>query len=130
MRQDQYEKLQTLTEKLTDAFIGEADPDKWPGHGVEPSAMDQQTRGDRYWCKKNAAATLTVIMKTTSLIGVIQQRSAAAGSGDGAAVPEEAQEEEGLDAEIRAAEKEATKLLNQIQNGSSKAAFDKRVHGK
>ena len=44
MRQDQYEKLQTLTEKLTDVFLQEADPDQWPGKGLEQSAMDQQTR--------------------------------------------------------------------------------------
>lgn len=129
MRQDQYEKLQQLTEKLTDAFIGEADPEKWPGNGLEPGQMDQQTRGDRYWCKKNAAATLTVLMRTTNLIGVIQQRSTGGGE-DPAGVPDEKPEEDGLDAEIKAAEKEAAKLLNQIQQGSTKATFDKRVHGK
>lgn len=131
MRQDQFEKLQLLTEKLTDAFIGEADPEKWPGAGIEPAQMDAQTRGDRYWVKKNAAATLTVIMKTTSLIGVIQQRSAGGGD-DPTGVNEDKPEEDSLDAEIKAAEKEATKLLDQIQKGSStaKAAFDKRVHGK
>lgn len=129
MRQDQYEKLQTLTEKLTDAFIGEADPDKWPGAGVEPRAMDQQTRGDRYWCKKNAAATLTVIMKTTNLMGVIQMRRIGDDTG-GANESETEKEEDNLDADIREAEKEAMKLLNQLQNGAAKAAFDKKVHGK
>jgi len=128
MRQDQYEKLQALTEKLTDAFIGEADPDKWPGHGIEPRQMDQQTRGDRYWCKKNAAATLTVIMKTTSLIGVIQQRSAAGGN-TGAEVNEQEQEEDSLDAEVRAAEKEAEKLLKKIHSQTA-AATGRKVHGK
>lgn len=127
MRQDQYEKLQALTEKLTDVFLTEADPDKWPGAAVAPTSWDQQTRGDRYWMKKNAAATLTVIMRTTNLVGVIQQRSAGGEEG-GAAVGEEKPEEEGLDAEIKAAEKEAARLLNKIQNG--KAAFDRKVHGK
>jgi len=121
MRQDQFEKLQELTEKLTDAFIGEADPDKWPGHGVELASMDQQTRGDRYWSKKNAAATLSVIMRTTTLIGVIQRNSV---EGTGAGVSEQDQEEDGLDAEVRSAEKEATRLLAKIQKRSGK------VHGK
>ncbi|HWK72176.1 MAG TPA: hypothetical protein VNS29_15185 [Burkholderiaceae bacterium] len=129
MRQDQFEKLQALTEKLTDVFLGEADPDKWPGHGIEASSWDQQTRGDRYWMKKNAAATLTVVMKTTNLIGLIQQRSSAGESG-GVAVPEGNPELDSLDAEIQAAEREAAKLLSQIQQGTAKAAFDKRVHGK
>ncbi|AQW32721.1 hypothetical protein JK151_19810 (plasmid) [Ralstonia syzygii subsp. celebesensis] len=128
MRQDQYERLQALTEKLTDVFLDEANPETWPGKGLEASAMDQQTRGDRYWVKKNAAATLTVIMKTTSLIGVIQQRSAA-GTPDGVP-PLESDEPDGLDGEIRAAEKEATRLLNKLGTAASKDAFDKRVHGK
>lgn len=123
MRQDQYEKLQELTEKLTDAFIGEADPAVWPGHGVAIAAMDQQTRGDRYWCKKNAAATLSVIVRTTSLIGIIQQRSMA-GTGGGVPAPEQEQQEDGLEADVKAAEKEATKLLAQLQKGMSK------THGK
>lgn len=129
MRQDQYEKLQALTEKLTDVFLQEAEPSKWPGANTEPTSWDQQTRGDRYWMKKNAAATLTVIMKTANLVGVIQQRSAGGEEG-GAAVDEEKPEEDTLDAEIKAAEKEAARLLSQIQKGTAKAAFDKKVHGK
>lgn len=129
MRQDQYEKLQALTEKLTDVFLQEAEPSKWPGANTEPTSWDQQTRGDRYWMKKNAAATLTVIMKTANLVGVIQQRGAGGEEG-GAAVDEEKPEEDTLDAEIKAAEKEAARLLSQIQKGTAKAAFDKKVHGK
>ncbi|MEC5164069.1 hypothetical protein [Janthinobacterium sp. CG_S6] len=123
MRQDQYEKLQALAEKLTDAFIAEADPDSWPGAGLGPAAMDQQTRGDRYWCKKNAAATLSVIVRTTSLIGIIQNRSAA-GAPDGVPQQDQDAEETGLDAEVKAAEKEASKLLAKMQ------ASMKKVHGK
>jgi len=123
MRQDQYEKLQELTEKLTDAFIGEADPSVWPGHGVAIAAMDQQTRGDRYWCKKNAAATLSVIVRTTNLIGIIQMRGAAGGAG-GVTEPQQGEKEDGLDAEMKAAEKEATRLLDQLQKSTAKA------HGK
>lgn len=129
MRQDQYEKLQALTEKLTDTFLEEADPGAWPGKGIEIAAMDQQTRGDRYWCKKNAAATLSVIIRTTSLVGIIQQRAAG-----GAEVPKEGGEDgaqnDSLDAEIKAAEKEAERLINKALHASAKAEFDKRVHGK
>ena len=31
MRQDQYERLMKLEEKLMECFLGEADPDVWPG---------------------------------------------------------------------------------------------------
>src|SRR5687768_16669177 len=126
MRQDQYEKLQALTEKLTDVFLTEAAPDKWPGSATDPTSWDQQTRGDRYWMKKNAAATLTVLMKTTNLIGVIQQRSAG-GEDGGAGVGEGEPEPDGLDAEVRAAEKEAEKLLKKIH---SQSAASRKVHGK
>jgi len=129
MRQDQYEKLQQLTEKLTDVFLQEADPDKWPGAALESGTMDQQTRGDRYWCKKNAAATLTVIMKTSNLVSAIQLRSAGGEQG-GAAVPEAEAEHDTLDAEVAAAEKEAMKLMNQAVKRAKKTAFDKKTHGK
>lgn len=130
MRQDQYEKLQVLAEKLTDTFIIEANPDTWPGAGVDIATMDQQTRGDRYWVKKNAAATLSVITRTIGLVGIIQQR--AAGGADVPTPAEGSPEDDSLDADIKAAEKEAKKLLDQYQRGNStaKEAFDKRVHGK
>jgi hypothetical protein len=76
MRQDQYERLQQLEEKLTDVFIGEAEPEKWPGAGLDAGAMDQKTRGDRYWVKKNAVATLSLMQRVGTLIGVVQLRGA------------------------------------------------------
>lgn len=129
MRQDQFEKLQALTEKLTDVFLTEAEPSTWPGASVASTSWDQQTRGDRYWMKRNAAATLTVIMKTVHLAGVIQQRSVGGGN-DPAAVSDEKPEEDSLDAEIKAAEKEASKLMNQALKNAQKSAFDKKAHGK
>ena len=125
MRQDQYEKLQALSERLTDVFLDEAEPEKWPGHNIEPGAMDQKTRGDRYWCKKNAVATLTLVGRVAGLTDLIQKQSNA---GNGAAGVTE--EEATLDAGINAAEKEAAKLLDQLQRRSKKGEFDKRVHGK
>ena len=129
MRIDQYEKLQALTEKLTDVFLSEADPDKWPGVGIEPGQMDAQTRGDRYWSKKNAAATLTVIMKTSNLVSAIQLRSAGGELG-GASVEGEKEEADTLDAEIASAEKEASKMMDEAVRRAKKTAFDKKTHGK
>lgn len=111
MRQDQFEKLQLLSEKLTDVFLTEASPDKWPGASVNPDSWDQQTRGDRYWMKKNAAATLSVIMKTVNLVGVIQQRGNVV-QPEGDSVNDD---DGNLDKEIANAEKEANKLLNKLQ---------------
>jgi len=125
MRQDQFEKLQDLHEKLTDVFLTEADPDQWPGHGIDLKAMDKQTRGDRYWCKKNAVATIAVMQRITSLVDHIHSHNP-----DAEPDPTGVEPEEDLDAEVEAAEKEAKALLNKVQGGAAKAAFDKRVHGK
>ena len=125
MRQDQYEKLQTLSEKLTDVFLSEADPDNWPGSGWNPAQLTKEQRGDRYWSKKNAVATLSIISKIAQLTTVIQESSAAGlGSANGV------DDEDGLDAEIRQAEKEAAKLLAGLPRASAKREFDTRVHGK
>lgn len=118
MRPDQYTKLQSLSEKLADVFIQEANPDNWPGAGLLPADMDKQTRGDRYWVKKNAVATLSLLTKMDTLKGV------AAPAADSA-------ETEGLlDEEIASAEKEAAKLLDTMTRRDKKVIFDKRVHGK
>lgn len=128
MRQDQYERLQALSEKLTDVFLEEADSDKWPGADIPANTMDAKTRGDRYWCKKNAVATVSLVQRVHTLTGLIQIDS---GKGEGAAaVSDQPAEESSLDKEIADAEREATKLIKQVSSGSKKQAFDKRVHGK
>lgn len=117
MRQDQFERLVALSEKLTDALLLELDPEMWPGAGLAPMAMDQQTRGDRYWCKKNAAATLTLIMKNNNLFDLVRRQTA--GEGGSAEVQPTAEESEGgLDADIRQAEKEAERVLARVQKAT------------
>lgn len=109
MRQDQYEKLQALTEKLADVLIGEIDPDKWPGAGLEPANMDRDTRGDRYWCKKNAGMTLTALTKLHAIIGLVQRTTPPP-------APEDAAGEEGdLETEIQSAEREALRAIEAAQ---------------
>lgn len=126
MRPDQYDKLQALSERLTDVVIDEADPDNWPGSGWKPNELTKEQRGDRYWSKKNAVATLSLIGRIHQLTVAIRMASHA-GVGDPGAVTES---EDGLDAEVAAAEKEATRLLDELQRRTKKAEFDKRVHGK
>lgn len=126
MRQDQFDKLQALSERLTDVALDEADPDQWPGAGWKPSELTKEQRGDRYWSKKNAVATFSLIGRIHQLTDHIREASAGGGA-DAGAVKEP---EEDLDAEINAAEKEAAKLLDKMQRGARKQEFDKRVHGK
>lgn len=127
MRQDQFEALQKRGEELVDVFLTESDPATWPGAGVAPANMEKTTRGDRYWCKKDAVATLACAQRIFTLVQVIRERSAPdlpPGTGG------EPGEEESLDKEVAAAEAEAARLLDQVQRGAKKAEFDKRVHKK
>lgn len=129
MRQDQYERLQKLSESLTDVFLDEADPTKWPGVGILPNAMEASTRGDRYWCKKNAVATVSLIQRVHVLVGAIQLGSNGAGGteSNGAAV---AAAESSLDKEISDAEKQAKKMMDAALKQAAKRDFDKKTHGK
>lgn len=128
MRQEQFERLQALHEKLVDVFLDEADPEKWPGQGLPLTSMDARTRGDRYWSKKNAVATIALTQRIQALVTVVRNASAA---GAGEETPEAvADPEEDLDRQVADAEKEATRLLNTVQRTAAKAAFDRKVHGK
>ena len=124
MRQDQYERLQALEENLLDVFIEEATPAEWPGHGLRIAAMDPQTRGDRYWAKKNAAATGILVNRVACMIGTAQTFG-----GTTAADGEAATAERQMDAEIASAEREAERLIRDMQSGATKRAFDRKVHG-
>ncbi|GAB2493885.1 hypothetical protein [Arenimonas alkanexedens] len=105
MRQDQIEKLQALSEQLTDVFLFEANPKEWPGEGLLPRLLSQEQRGDRYWSKKNAVATMAIVVRIESLTGrLVNPR--------GKDADEDA--DSNLDAEISAAEKEGTRLLEKV----------------
>jgi hypothetical protein len=112
MRDDQYLRLQQLEEKLTEQFLSEADPVNWSAEGILPKNMTQAERGDRYWCKKNAVATISLTIRIGSLIGMVQRR----GDTDPAAPGDDETDPTAglLDREVAEAEKEAKRLLNQF----------------
>lgn len=112
MRQDQFERLTEYAEKLIDVLVDEMNPENWPGHGVDPNKMDAQTRGDRFWAKKNPIATVTLAMKLNSLIDLSRRQTA--GDGGAAAAQDQPDADDGLDGEARRAEKEAAKLLDKV----------------
>lgn len=120
MREDQYHRLQALEEKITDQFLFEADPANWTGEGVLPKDLTQQDRGDRYWCKKNAVATISLAIRIGSLIGRIQMAGTTtpAAEGDG----EDGDSAGLLDAEVKAAEREAQAMLSRFQRQQGKKA--------
>ncbi len=127
MRIDQFQALQKRAEELVDVFLLESDPKGWPGNGVLPANMDAKTRGDAYWVKKNAVATLACAQRIINLVQVIRERSVAELPADSAG---EEKVEDSLDAEVAAAEKQAKEMLDAVSRGARKAAFDKHVHKK
>lgn len=115
MREDQYRRLVALQERLIDEVLREADPEQWPGAGIAPGALDRDTRGDRFWCKRNAVATLSIEARIASRISFEQRRAPGAPE-----VPEEALAavEDDLDAEIGKFEKEAARHIAKFRAGA------------
>lgn len=111
MRDDQIVRLQALTERLGEVVIQEIDPHQWPGHGKALGELSQQERGDRYWCKKNAAASMTLLLKAVNIAGILNRAKPAPDAG--AAIDE-------LDGELAAAEREANAIIERLQrNGNA-----------
>ncbi|WP_433886955.1 hypothetical protein [Pseudomonas vranovensis] len=110
MRDDQIVRLQALTERLGEVVISEIDPHNWPGANKLPGELTQQERGDRYWCKKNAAATMTLLLKTVNIAGILNRNKPAPDAG--AAIDE-------LDGELAAAEREAAAIIERMQQGGN-----------
>lgn len=144
MRDDQFQKLQALEEKLIDVFLDEADPTSWPGQGLKISQMDKQTRGDLYWCRKTAASVLVLATRVQSLTNAGMRSGAAGGKPGSQEIPENGEDataaaalehqEQQLDRDYDRAERAAAKLMRELQESAAglgrKLAFDRKTHGK
>lgn len=111
MRADQLEKLRRIQEDVADVFIAEADPKTWPGMET------RDARGDRYWHKKNASASLQLVGRIENLLALREGRSSGVPPG-----AQEADDEAGLASEIKAATKEAERLGREAVARLSKRA--------
>ncbi|WP_448652505.1 hypothetical protein ACSHWC_03195 [Pseudomonas fluorescens] len=110
MRDDQITRLQALSESLGEVVIHEVDPANWPGATKDPSDLTQQERGDRYWSKKNAAATMTLLLKVVNISGVLSKQKPGEDA-DGAAKE--------LDSELASAEREAQAIIDRMQKAGN-----------
>ena len=128
MNADQIRRLGILTEKLADVVLEEADPDNWSGKGVPIATMDKQVRGDRYWCKKNAAASLSLLDRAQGLL-VRATHVPPASLPPGGDPNSDDEPGVDIDTEIASYEAKAAKLLDKVSRGAKKAAFDRKVHG-
>lgn len=66
MRPEQITQLSSIEEELTDVFIAECQPKTWP------AMVKQKDRGDRYWFKKNALATLSLVGRLQTVLREIK----------------------------------------------------------
>lgn len=107
MRLDQITRLQELSEGLAEVVIEEADPRTWPGAGKPLDALTKDERGDRYWTKKNAAASMTLLVKVMNITATLSSGKSSA-TGD---------QESELDDELARAESQAKALLEKITQG-------------
>ena len=99
MKVEQLTKLRQIQERLADMFFEESDTEKWS------DMQTRDSRGDRYWFKKNATATLTIIGRIENLLALRDGRASGGPNAD-QVKDDEAQ----LDREIAKAEKEAEEL--------------------
>lgn len=106
MYDDYRTRLTNLSDKLTNVVIEEADPDNWSGSKKPVKELTKDERGDRYWDKKNAAASLTLLIKVHSLIG-IQTRGATGENADD-------DDDFGLAQQVAKAEKEAAAIIERV----------------
>lgn len=125
MRQDQYERIIALEEELVDVFLNEANPKLWPGSTIPIDKQDKAMRGDRYWHKKNAVATIALVSRINYLQGVIQRNSS--DRNPGTKVDET---DSDLDKEVANAEKEAQILMNRIKDPEERKRFMVKTLGK
>lgn len=108
MRQDQKQRLEMLRDSLLETAIVDADPQRWVGAGKAPIEMTQKERGDAYWCRKMAAATVSLLTKVNNIVNTHGAPSSGTPKDDGE-----------LDSELAAAEREAAAIIERMQKGNN-----------
>lgn len=121
MRDDQYVRFKQLAEDLIEVSLAELDPRNWSGAGLTLAELDKSLRGDRYWSKKNASQTLTLVIKMQSLSGMVER--AQKGTADQPLTGEGESVADDLDKQIKAAERQAASILKRAHSRA-----DERKH--
>lgn len=106
MRKDQIERLKDIAQEVAEVFLTEADPSNWSGAGLDLSDMDSQVRGDRYWCKKNAIQTGSLLARVIDLA-----------ERDGRSSANSQTDDDDAEKEISRYERQAKELIESVQNG-------------
>jgi len=61
IRDELRKKMADVTERLMEVLVDEADPDNWTAAEKTLKDMDKDERGARFWDKRNATATLSLL---------------------------------------------------------------------
>lgn len=120
MRQDQFDRLLKIEEKLTDIFMDEADPSAWPGLGKASAKLSAGDRKERYLFKRAAAETAQLLVRTQLLIGQ------AGGQGTTPSdLPAQTEEEDNdIEREVVSAERDADRMRSALFARVSKTVLD------
>ena len=68
MTNEQRERLRTLSEKLCDRVLVDADPENWSCSGMFPQDLSAEQRGNAHWDRKLASGTLTIFCRVESIL--------------------------------------------------------------
>ncbi|MDR1276485.1 MAG: hypothetical protein LBL72_08935 [Candidatus Accumulibacter sp.] len=120
MRGDQYENLRKLGEKLAEVVLRDADPENWVASEKMPCDLTKDERADAYWCRKFAMASLAALARVSSLSAALSARESRKKSLDPGVI--DADDAEAIDAEVEAAENEAERLLEALNEGGGRGA--------
>lgn len=111
-------KLEQRQTELADVFIEEADTSKWP----TPDTRDG--RGDRYWMKRNAGATATLIVKIQTILDAALRKPPITNPEE--PTPGDEPEEENHDQLAAAAITEATRIIDKAKATGSRFSEKKK----
>jgi hypothetical protein len=109
LKAETLKRLEERQQELADIFIDETDLTKWP------DMSDRVTRGDRFWFKRNAGATATLIVKIQSILDVALKQPAVTDPTD--APPGDDPEEDDAEALAAAAMTEAKRIVDKARGG-------------
>lgn len=116
MRQEQWEKLQEIEERLCDVFLAEADPLHWPKPGVPHHQLGADERAERYRAKRAAAETAMLLTRAQHLIGAAQGLGATPPQTPAGDTPPEEEASSTVEREVRAVEHEVERLRRAVMD--------------
>lgn len=108
LTEDTLRRLEEKQEELAILFLDQADSDKWR------DLSTKKKRGDAVWLKKNAAETMTLVVKIQSLLNSVLRPK----WGREPLPPESPPTDEEVQAKlVERAELEATAMIERVRGG-------------